>query len=151
VVHLVHKDGAWSGTMDSLDQGANGIPFTSVTVEGAKLHFEIKSINGFYDGSMSEDGELIKGTWSQGGASLTLDLKRGDASTMPAPKRPQEPKAPFPYRSDVPVPGGGITWPEPRCPKARAVRGGGTGQLGPQDRNESVFGHKPFSSRRSFD
>jgi hypothetical protein len=30
VVHLINTDGMWSGSMDSLDQGANGIPFTAV-------------------------------------------------------------------------------------------------------------------------
>jgi len=43
--------------------------------------------------------------------ALALNLIRGDASSLPGPKRPQEPKPPFPYRSeDVSVTGpGGIT------------------------------------------
>jgi pimeloyl-ACP methyl ester carboxylesterase len=150
VVHLTLKDGAWSGTMDSLDQGANGMPINSIIIiDGATLRFEMAAIGGRYEGTMSDDGQSIKGTWSQGGGSLPLDLKRGDASSMPAPKRPQEPKPPFPYKSeDVTVPGPGgitlagtLTMPEGKGPFAAVVLVSGSG---PQDRDETVFNHKPF-------
>jgi pimeloyl-ACP methyl ester carboxylesterase len=150
VVHLALKDGAWSGTMDSLDQGANGIPISTVAIEDRKkLHFEITAIKGVYEGTLSEDGKTINGTWSQGGAALPLNFTRGDASSMPEPKRPQEPKPPFPYRSeDVTVPGPGgitlagtLTMPEGKGPFAAVVLVSGSG---PQDRDEAVFNHKPF-------
>ena len=148
VIHLVEKGGVWSGTMDSLDQGANGIPFTSVTLNGDKLHFEIKPINGVYDGTMSEDGQSIAGTWSQG-VALPLNLKRGDASSMPAPARPQEPKPPLPYTAEeviVPGPGGiplagTLTLPRGTAPFAGVLLISGSG---PQDRDEALVGHKPF-------
>jgi pimeloyl-ACP methyl ester carboxylesterase len=149
VVHLINTGGMWSGSMDSLDQGANGIPFTAVNVDGNKLHFEANSINGSYDGTLN--GGTIKGTWNQSGNALPLDLVRGDASTMKGPNRPQEPKPPFPYRSEeVTVPGpGGITLagtftaPNGNGPFPAVVLLTGSGA---QDRDEfsPVLNHKPF-------
>jgi pimeloyl-ACP methyl ester carboxylesterase len=148
VVHLVNIDGVWSGTMDSIDQGASGIPFTVVTVDGRKLHLEITSINGTYDGTLGEDGNTITGTWSQGMA-FPLNLTRGNATSLPGPNRPQEPKPPFPYRSeDVTVAGpGGITLagtltaPNGNGPFPAVVLITGSGA---QDRDESLMGHRPF-------
>lgn len=149
VVHLVDNNGAWSGNMDSLDQGASGIPFSSVTVDGNQLHFEIQEIGGVFEGTLSDDGTTIAGTWSQSGMALPLKLARGDASSMPAPKRPQEPKPPFPYHAeDVTFTGpGGITlagtFTRPdragTFPAVLLVSGSG-----PEDRDETVFNHKPF-------
>jgi len=149
VVHLIHKDGVWTGSMDSIDQGANGIAFSSVTVDGDKLHIEVASIGGQYDGTLSADQQSVAGTWKQSGMSFPLDLKRGDESTLKPPNRPQEPKAPFPYRSeDVTVPGPGgitlagtLTMPEGEGPFPAVLLISGSGA---QDRDESVFGHRPF-------
>lgn len=149
VMHLTHAGDAWSGTMDSLDQGANGIPFSAVTVDGNKLHAAVASINGGYEGTISENGDTITGMWSQGGTTLPLNFARGDASTLPGPNRPQEPKPPFPYRTeDVTIPGpGGIALagtlmlPTGNGPFPAVLMISGSG---PQDRDETVFGHRPF-------
>jgi hypothetical protein len=77
VLHFVNTNGAWSGTMDSLDQGANGIPFSTVTVDGVKLHAEVKAINGGYEGTLADDGQTITGTWSQERNVIALNLARG--------------------------------------------------------------------------
>lgn len=75
VVHITQaKDGSLAGTMDSTDQGANGIPITSIAYNAPTLHFECSSINGSYDGKMNQAHSEIDGTWSQGGASLPLNL-----------------------------------------------------------------------------
>jgi len=79
IVHISQaKDGSLSGTMDSPDQGASGIPITKITYEGAKLHFECASIPGdaHYDGTVSKDKSQITGDWSQGGTSLPLNLTK---------------------------------------------------------------------------
>ncbi len=146
-VHLVNNGGVWNGNMVSLDQGGGKIPFSAVTVDDNKLHLELKAINGSYDGTLN--GDTIKGTWSQNGNTLPLDLTRGDAASIPGPKRPQEPKPPFPYRSeDVTVPGPGgitlagtLTTPNNSGPFPVVLLITGSGA---QDRNEELLGHKPF-------
>ena len=87
ILHLVYTNGTWSGTSDSPDQGASGIPLSKVTVEGTKLSFEIPKVDGEYEGTLDKDGKTIMGTWWQNGAALTLDFTRDDTSP-PAPKTP---------------------------------------------------------------
>lgn len=72
-------DGSYKATMDSLDQGANGIPVTSMSLKDSKLTFTVDSIQGSYEGAVSGDGAAISGTWSQAGQSFPLDLKRAAA------------------------------------------------------------------------
>jgi len=147
--HFVDTNGSWSGTMDSIDQGAKGIPFTAVTVDGTKLHAEIQAIAGAYDGTLDDTGNTIEGTWSQGGMNFPLRLVRSDAASLSAPARPQEPKPPFPYRSeDVTVPGPGgimlagtLTVPNGTGPFVTVLLITGSG---PQDRDEALLGHRPF-------
>jgi len=150
VFHLTHADGAWSGTVDSIDQSAMGIPIGTVTIDGLKLHLDLPAIKGAYDGTLSGDGAHIKGTWSQGGMTFPLDLSRADAASMKGPNRPQEPKPPFPYDSeDVAYANprahvtlaGTLTKPRGAGPFAVALLITGSG---PQDRDETVMGHKPF-------
>jgi hypothetical protein len=79
IVHISQaKDGSLSGTVDSPDQGALGIPITKITYEGLKLHFECASIpgNAHYDGTVSKDKSQITGDWSQSGGTLPLNLTK---------------------------------------------------------------------------
>jgi len=68
--------GRATGTMDSLDQGANGIPISAITLKGDKLRFEVKGVGGAYEGALSTNGEALKGEWQQGGGKIPLDLTR---------------------------------------------------------------------------
>ena len=96
LVKITGQPGALAGTMDSLDQGAMGIPMSGVTQTGDAVYFEVSSIQGKFDGKRSADGMKIVGTWTQGAASLPLALTKTDAPPAP-PRRPQEPKPPYPY------------------------------------------------------
>lgn len=75
--------GALSGTMDSVDQGANGIPLTSVTLKDSKLSLTVDAVQGSYSGTLTPDGVQIKGTWSQG-MPLELNLDRGGLKVVEA-------------------------------------------------------------------
>lgn len=68
--------GKLTGTIDSLDQGANGIPISSVEQSGTDVKLELANIGASYHGAMSADGSQISGEWKQGGASLPLVLQR---------------------------------------------------------------------------
>ncbi len=142
------EDGSLGATMDSPDQGATGIPVGEVGHDGTKVHFGVTVAHGAFDGTLSDDHDSIAGTWSQGAASLPLTLRRVGAP--PEPDRPQEPKPPFPYHSEEvrlsdPAPGvtlaATLTLPNGAGPFPAVVLVTGSG---PQDRDETVMGHKPF-------
>lgn len=143
------EDGTLTATMDSPDQGATGIPVGEVTREGGAIHLVVDAVRGEYTGTLSEDGGAISGTWSQGPARLPLELTRGDGASA-EPARPQEPEPPYPYRTEpvaVENPEAGVTLagtltlPPGDGPFPGAVLVSGSG---PQDRDETVFGHRPF-------
>ncbi len=68
--------GAATGTLDSLDQGANGIPLSTITIKEGKVRFEAKAIGVVYEGTLAENGANVSGQWQQGGQSLPLIFKK---------------------------------------------------------------------------
>jgi fermentation-respiration switch protein FrsA (DUF1100 family) len=140
--------GALTATIDSLDQGAMGLPVDEVAFDGSRLHLGMKKLRAQYDAVLDTTGTELAGQWKQGGATLALRFKAVQAIAMP--RRPQEPTPPFPYDAvDVAFPSrqagvtlaGTLTTPRgsPRAPAVILLTGSG-----PQDRNETIFGHKPF-------
>ncbi len=141
-------DDSFTGTLDSPDQGAAGIPATSVSVRGDTLRFTIAPLSAVFEGTLSRDGSRLEGTFTQGPARLPLVLTRDEAP--PPPERPQNPTPPLPYRvQDVRVENppagvslaGTLTLPSGPGPFPGVVLVTGSG---PQDRDEAIMGHKPF-------
>ncbi|HEV8146440.1 MAG TPA: alpha/beta fold hydrolase [Bryobacteraceae bacterium] len=137
--------GAYKSTLDSIDQSAMGIPVQQTTVTGNKLRLEMPNMTATFDGTLSDDGAQITGTFTQG-APLALVFKR--VEKIEAPNRPQNPKPPFPYESEeVTYTSGAVrlagtlTIPKGVSPFPAALLITGSG---PQDRDESLMGHKPF-------
>ena len=138
-------DGAWSGTIDIPQQGAVGLALTGIRAAADSVTFAIADIPGAptFAGAMGKDG--IRGTFSQGGTAFPFHLGREIA---PPPARPQEPKPPFPYLAeevgfasgDVHL-AGTLTIPAGDGPFPAAVLLTGSGS---QNRDEEIFGHKPF-------
>ncbi|MFL5328268.1 MAG: alpha/beta hydrolase family protein [Gemmataceae bacterium] len=143
------EDGSLKGTMDAVTQGAKDIPVASVKVEDGQLNFDLTKIGATYSGKPAVDGQSVKGTWKQSGHEFELELKR--VAKVSEAKRPQHPVKPYPYREeevtvdnpaakDVKL-AGTITWPTGKGPFPAVVLITGSG---PQDRDETVFDHKPF-------
>jgi hypothetical protein len=76
VFHLANKEGSADGTIDSLDQGAMGIPMDEISVANGTIRISVHVVNGSYTGKLSEDGKTLTGEWSQGGATLPLALTK---------------------------------------------------------------------------
>ena len=76
VFHITNTADGLTATIDSPDQGASGIPASSVTRSGSTLKVESKPIGGVFEGKISSDLASIDGTWTQGGSSFPLTLKR---------------------------------------------------------------------------
>ena len=68
--------GTATGTMDSLDQGANGIPLSAITLKDGKVRFEAKGIGGVYEGALATNGSPLSGQWQQGGGARPLEFKK---------------------------------------------------------------------------
>jgi pimeloyl-ACP methyl ester carboxylesterase len=143
------EGGTYSATMASPDQGAEGIPVEEAVLDGAAVRFAVPSVMGSYLGVLGEDGATITGEWSQGGMTLPLALER--VAEAPKLARPQEPAVGESlYRSEqatyqnlgagITI-GGTITIPQGAGPFPAIILISGSG---PQDRNETVFGHRPF-------
>lgn len=52
------------------------IPIGTITQDGNKLKFEIRSVGGSYAGALNETKTEITGEWTQLGQSAPLNLKK---------------------------------------------------------------------------
>ena len=148
-VDLTVNDNSWSGTIDIPAQGAKDLPLANIHVDeddaGVGVKFSIRDVPGnpTFDGRLGAG--VISGTFSQAGAKFDFRLSR---EIVPGPARPQEPKPPFPYQIEEvvfengPVSlAGTLTVPQGVGPFPAVLLISGSGL---QDRDESIFGHKPF-------
>ena len=147
VVITVQPDGTLSAAMDSPDQGAYGLALSNVSLADGVVKFALLRANGTFEGRLNAAGTEIAGTWTQG-MPLPLVLKK--VEKLSRPNRPQEPKPPFPYRSEhvaivngtgQVVLDGTLTVPEGKGPHPAVILITGSGA---QNRDEEIFGHKPF-------
>ena len=144
-IDLAEQGGAWSGTIDIPMQSAKGLALSEIVVSDAAIGFAIAGVPGNpkFQGTLAEG--KITGGFSQGGQNFPFHLGR---EVVQGPKRPQEPHPPFPYRveevgyssGEIKL-SGTLTLPQGDGPFAAVFLVSGSG---PQDRNEEVFGHKPF-------
>ncbi|MGE5599306.1 MAG: alpha/beta hydrolase family protein [Bacteroidota bacterium] len=141
-------DGTYAARMDVPAQGATGIPVSRVSCGDGAVRLEVASINGLFEGSPGAGADEIAGAWKQNGVSLPLVLRR--TAQAPALRRPQEPKPPFPYSSEEVVftadkagirLAGTLTLPGTGAPFPAVILITGSG---PQDRDETILGHRPF-------
>ena len=142
----VSKDGL-GATVDSPSQGAWAVPTSQARLEGRQVSIRMAALGASFVGEVDPEVLSITGTWSQGTASLALKLERTGPSAGPA--RPQTPAPPFPYKTEeLHISGGpGVSLAGTLAlpagsgpyPAVLLVSGGG-----PQDRDETILGHKPF-------
>ncbi|MBA7551834.1 hypothetical protein ES705_44384 [subsurface metagenome] len=143
-----NPDGTLTATMDSPDQGATGIPVEEIIFKNNTLRLEVKSAGGVFEGKVSEDFLVIEGEWKQSGQILPLTVKRVDKAVEIL--RPQVPKKPYPYieeeivyeNKDAEITlAGTLTLPFGDAPSPVVLLISGSG---PQDRNETIYNHRPF-------
>jgi uncharacterized protein len=138
----------WTGTMSVPQQNAKGIPLTSVTNEENGLQFLFDAAGITFTGKWNDNQE-IEGTFTQNGQNFPLVLTRENKEIL-KPKRPQEPKAPFPYEieevsfentKDKIKLAGTYTYPNTKKPFPVVVLISGSG---PQNRNSEILDHQSF-------
>ena len=132
----------------SIDQGNSAIDVDAVEVQDDQVSLIVKPIGGSFAGTWNPETKEIAGEWKQGGQAFPLTLARVDV--LPGALRPQDPQEPYPYleeevsftnrKHDVTL-NGTLTRPKGEGPFAAVVLISGSG---PQDRDESLLGHRPF-------
>jgi hypothetical protein len=86
VLHITKGEGGeLKATLDSVDQAANGIPVSAITVKDSQMNLTVEAVHGTYEGKVNSAATEIEGTWSQG-QPLPLVFKRGALPAKPAPK-----------------------------------------------------------------
>lgn len=136
-----------TGHLTSPDQGPMKIPLADLRTAGGRLSFTAPSIRGRYEGAWDAQRGAWAGTWTQI-QPLPLVLEKGPVPPL-VRNRPQVPARPYPYREEEVAfdslggarLAGTLTLPQGRGPFPAAVLISGSG---PQDRDETLAGHKPF-------
>ncbi|WGM32368.1 alpha/beta hydrolase [Brevundimonas sp. NIBR11] len=155
VIRVAQAPDGFVAMMDSPTQNARDIPVTGLSESSGVVRFTAPAVGGRFEGARSADGSTWTGTLAQGGGSLPLILTRAapaaDVAVSAPPSRPQTPVPPLPYASeDVTFAntGAGITLagtltvPAGAGPFPAVVLLTGSGA---QDRDETIFNHKPFA------
>jgi uncharacterized protein len=137
----------YSVTLDSIDQGASGIPISRITVNGQLLELEVKVAQASYQGKYQAQPEQIQGHLRQGGQAFALILIR----QLEEPRKPQDPVKPYPYieeRISFKNENTGIelagTFTRPANPVQASPAVVLITGSGPQDRDQQLLGHRPF-------
>lgn len=144
------QDGTLTATMSVIDQDAFGIPVAAIGFDSKNVRFDISAINCVYEGMMPDNSTIV-GAIRQGDSDPDdLILRRVDQLPVTAPKRPQEPEKPYPYKEEEVTYGnkkdgvtlaGTLTLPQTGGPHPAVLLIPGSG---PNDRDETIWGHRVF-------
>jgi uncharacterized protein (TIGR03435 family) len=93
VVKISGSDGKYRGQLYSIDQGAEAIALSSVSLKGSAVEFAIKVIGLTYKGTLNPDGNTISGNATQGGQTHPLNLNRVTEENTWAIPEPAKPMA----------------------------------------------------------
>lgn len=149
VFHISEENDLLNATMDSPDQNVFGTAVDTVTFSGNELEIKVNSIQLTYRGTLNNNDEIEGRILQRGILDIPVTLGRKPLEAA-KPERPQEPKPPFSYHVEevsFTNPDGGhklagtLTIPDTTQQYPAVVLISGSG---PQDRNEEIFGHKPF-------
>ena len=131
-------------TIDIPQQGATGVQLQNVSYDDSRVYMELPAGPGLavFDGR--QVGDSIGGAFTQAGLGGTFFLKRSSQAAA----MPKEPPEPLPYaeeevtfhNADITL-AGTLTLPESGAPHPAVVMITGSG---PQNRDEELFGFKPF-------
>lgn len=149
VITVTDNGGTLFGVFKSPDQTKQEFPMNVLKHNGDTLEFEVRTLALRYKGVWVDSAATFKGFFTQAGRDFQLDFSQQKIEKVEE-KRPQEPMPPFDYDSEevtftnskdsVTLAG---TFTKPRgagkFPAVLLITGSGA-----QNRNEELFGHKPF-------
>lgn len=150
VLNLQTQDGGkLGGYMVSPDQSPAEMAVTRVDhLEGRRSRICVGIAFLAMEMDLSDDGQELSGSFHQGRGKFDIALTRKEQ--ISSVRRPQEPKPPFPYKAEEVsyenkaagvTFAGTLTLPEGTGPFPAVLLISGSGA---QDRDESIFQHRPF-------
>jgi pimeloyl-ACP methyl ester carboxylesterase len=148
ILKVEQIQGGYTAKFDSIDQGARDLPIESITLNGKKMSFAAPQFGMSYEGTLNDKGDEITGVFKQGAGSTPFVFKR--IAEIPDLRRPQDPSKPYPYNeeevsyrnvADNVKLTGTSTLPrgDGKHPAVLLISGSGS-----QDRDSTVYGHRPF-------
>ncbi len=135
-------------SLRSIEQSPNDFPFDQVISYGRQVTLSMRSLRIELEGTIDSTDRAMVCDFRQSGFKFPLVLHKTDI--MPGLKRPQEPQKPYPYMEeeirfenikDKITLAGTLTLPQGKGPFPAVILISGSG---PQNRDEELFGHKPF-------
>ncbi|WP_445357438.1 alpha/beta hydrolase family protein [Microbulbifer sp. ANSA002] len=150
VIQLEENSGEWTGVLNSPSLEEMKLDITGLEVIDNRIAFEVEALDIKYEGSYINQVDLIAGVNIKKGASSLTFFSRINDHIEGSSNHSQTQKKPIPYiiedvnfknKETSNLISGTLTKPASRI-KATAVLISGSG---PQDRDESLFGHKPFA------
>jgi len=149
VFNIEEENSTYSSTMSVPTFRISGIKPSATTFINGILIIDGSNVGMNYKGVFNNEVQQFEGTYKEGGIEMVLNLKKGAVKTEDL-RRPQEPVKPYPYyeedvvfenmQANVSL-AGTLTLPKEngKFPVVILISGSG-----PQDRDESFMGHKPF-------
>jgi hypothetical protein len=80
VLKISNETAGARAVLISLDQGGIEIPVNTIDQKDSRLVLTVNMVGGRYEAELNKDATELNGTWSQGGASLPLKLKKAAAA-----------------------------------------------------------------------
>ncbi|WP_338733930.1 alpha/beta hydrolase family protein [Mangrovimonas cancribranchiae] len=149
VFNITQEGANYSSIMNVPTFRIFGIKPATTTYTNGKLTIDGSNLGMSYVANYNAELQQFEGTYKEGGIEMALNLKKG-AVEVADQRRPQEPVKPYPYyeeevmfqnkEANITL-AGTLTLPskEGTFPVAILISGSG-----PQDRDETFMGHKPF-------
>lgn len=149
-VFNIKQEGAnYSSVMNVPTFRVSGIKPAATMFNDGKLTIDGSNVGMSYIANFNTELQQFEGTYKEGGIEMTLNLKKG-AVEIEDQRRPQEPIKPYPYYEEEVVfqnkeanitLAGTLTLPSKNGTFPVVILISGSG---PQDRDETFMGHKPF-------
>ena len=149
---IQNTDKTYQSNWDIPTQKVMGLASSKTELLNNQLSIEIKMIGATYTAVINAIGNKMEGTWTQSGMSFTFSMepfKEGQVEKEVV--KPQTPQGPFTYTSkdfvyvglDTKLSyGATLTYPSDQAKHPLIILITGSGK---QDRDETIFDHKPFA------
>ena len=148
VLKVTKSGDGYAAKLDSIDQGAKDLAIDSITMENNQIKFSAVQFGISYQGTFAEKTNKINGTFKQGALEVPFIFER--VAEIAKQNRPQHPQKPYGYKEeevgyknlkDNLKLTGTLTLPlgDKKFPAVILITGSGT-----QDRDGTVFEHRPF-------